>query len=335
MATDERFVHGVASGDPLQDRVIIWTRCEVSGELNWTVASDQALKHVVRKGTATAEESSDLTVKVDVDGLDPGTAYWYFFESDGVTSPVGRTKTLPKNPNHIRFAMYSCAKFAAGYFNGHACMAERDDLDFVICLGDYIYEYSNEDKGLGEKIGRAFEPDNECRTLEDYRTRYSQYRRDKMLQQNHQSHPFINIVDDHEFCDNTWRDGAGRHDESEDGPWSERKAAAFQAWREWIPIRLPDPEDESRIYRAFPLGELADLILLDTRTRRDEQSKDEEEIEHEDRTLLGEEQFEWFTSACDKSKATWRIIANGVMIGQVESDFMPEDLGDLCRNWAC
>lgn len=328
MSTENIFKHGVASGDPLQDRVILWTRCEEAGDVDWAIASDEALQHIVKAGKSMAQAASDLTVKVDVDGLEPDTTYYYFFEAQGQTSPVGRTKTLPEDPEHLRFAMYSCAKFSAGYFNGHARMAERNDLDFIVCLGDYIYEYSNEDKGLGDKIGRAFEPDNECRTLEDYRTRYSQYRRDEMLQRAHQRHAFINIVDDHEFCDDTWRDGAGRHDEKEDGPWSERKEAAFQAWREWIPIRLPDPDDPERIYRTFPLGGLADLILLDTRTHRDEQSKDPDEIEHEDRTLLGREQFQWFTEACDKSEATWRIIGNGVMIGQVETDFMPEDLGD-------
>jgi alkaline phosphatase D len=328
MSRSAAFVHGVASGDPMVDRVVIWTRCESATGLTWTVARDQALRDVVASGEASVAPQNDLTVKVDVDGLEADTTYYYFFEAGGQTSPVGRTRTLPESCDHIRFAMYSCAKYSAGYFNAHARMAEREDISFVLCLGDYIYEYSNADKGLGERIGRAFEPHNECRTLGDYRARYSQYRRDPNLQRLHQRHPFINIVDDHEFCNDTWRDGAGGHDDKEDGPWAERKEAAFRAWREWIPIRLPDTDDPTRIFRTFPLGGLADLILLDTRTRRDRQSKDMDTLEHADRTLLGKDQLDWFVDECRRSTAKWRVIANAVLIGQVRSHFMPEDLGN-------
>ena len=322
------FRHGVASGDPLSDRVMLWTRLERAGEVTWTVASDEALTDVVVTGTAPAATQRDLTVKVDVDGLDPDSYYWYFFEMDGETSPVGRTKTLPEDTDGLRFAMYSCAKYNAGYFNAFGRMAERDDLAFILCLGDYIYEYGNDEKGLGDKIGRAFEPDNECRTLQDYRSRYASYRRDPQLKRLHQRHPFINILDDHEICNDTWRDGAGKHDEDEDGPWTERKAAAIQAWREWIPVRLPDEDDPSRLFRSFHVGDLVDLIVLDTRTRRDKQSSEEREIEHADRTMLGQEQFDWFIEQCAEAKAHWRMVANSVMVGQVKSDLMPEELGN-------
>jgi alkaline phosphatase D len=328
MPEPSMFRHGVASGDPLTERVVIWTRTEKEAELRWTVARDQALRHVVASGTAEALRANDMTVHVDVAGLEPDTHYFYFFEAGDETSPVGRTLTLPETTDHIRFAMYSCAKYSAGYFNAHARMAERDDIAFVLCLGDYIYEYGNDEKGLGARIGRAFEPDHECRSLDDYRTRYAQYRRDPNLQRLHRRHPFINIVDDHEFCNDTWREGAGKHDEATDGPWEERKNAALRAWREWIPIRLPDPGDPSRIFRTFALGGLVDLFLLDSRTRRDRQSKDPDVLEHADRTLLGKEQFDWFAREFGSSQAIWRIIANGVMVGQVQSDFMPEDLGN-------
>ena len=328
MSDPSLFQHGIASGDPLTDRVIIWTRCQRPTTVTWTIAADEALSDVVASGEATAATIHDLTVKVDVTGLEPDTTYYYFFQADGETSPVGRTRTLPQDTDHIRFAVYSCAKYNAGYFNAQGRIAERDDIAFVLCLGDYIYEYSNQEKGLGAKIDRAFEPDNECRTLDDYRTRYAQYRRDPDLHKLHQRHPFINIVDDHEFCNDTWREGAGKHDDKEDGPWDARKAAAFQAWREWIPVRLPDEDDPSRIFRTFSLGGLADLILIDTRTRRDHQTKDVEAMEHEERTLLGREQFDWFLDELDSSRTTWRIIGNAVMIGQVKSDFMPEDLGN-------
>lgn len=322
------FRHGVASGDPFADRVVIWTRLERPGEVRWTVATDEPLRHVVTAGESAAEEVNDLTVKVDVTGLEPDTEYFYFFEAQGETSPVGRTRTLPVDTDHLRFALCSCAKYSAGYFNAYARLAERDDIAFVLCSGDYIYEYGNNEKGLGRKIGRAFEPDNECRTLEDYRTRYSQYRRDPQLQLVHQRHPFVNIIDDHEFCNNTWRDGAGKHDAKEDGPWKERREAAFRAWREWIPVRLPESNDPSRIFRTFHAGGLLDLILLDTRTRRDKQTKDAEEIEQENRTLLGREQFDWFEGEAGRAGSPWLLVANGVMMGQVRSDFMPEDLGN-------
>jgi alkaline phosphatase D len=307
---------------------MIWTRCQRESKVTWTVATDQALRHVVASGQVPARSEHDLTVKVDVDNLEPGTTYYYFFEAERETSAVGRTRTLPAECDHFRFAVYSCAKYNAGYFNAHARMAERDDIGFVLCLGDYIYEYGNHQKGLGAKIGRAFEPDNECRNLEDYRNRYSQYRRDPMLQRLHQMHPLINIVDDHEFCNDTWRDGAGGQHDKEDGDWHVRKEAAFRAWREWIPVRLPDPHDPTRIYRTVSLGALADLILLDSRTRRDKQTKDRQVLEQADRTILGKEQLDWFQRECKRSKAAWCIVANAVMMGQVKSHFMPEELGN-------
>lgn len=323
------FRHGVVSGDPLHDRVIIWTRVSPATDeptpVSWVVANDLGLEDVVASGEHTADPSSDLTVKVDVGGLGADTTYYYGFSCADQVSPTGRTKTLPKGgTEHVRFAIYSCAKFSAGYFNGYARIAERLDLDFVLCLGDYIYEYGNDDKGLGAKIGRAFEPAHECRTLDDYRTRYAQYRRDPDVQAVHKQHPFITIPDDHEICNDTWRDGAGRHDPDEDGPWEERKAAALQAYREWMPIRL-QPGREDVLWRSFDLGDLADLILLDTRTQRDKQAKPPKSDEP-DRTLLGKEQFDWFTNRLKSGTGAWRIVGNGVLIGQINSDFMPEEL---------
>ena len=324
------FRHGVASGDPLADRVIIWTRVSPDDgpvEVTWSVSSDPELTQVVAHGTTEARPDDDLTVKVDVGGLDPGATYYYAFECLGQRSPLGRTKTLPgMDVDHVRFATYSCAKFSAGYFNGYARIAERLDLDFVLCLGDYIYEYGNDEKGLGAKIGRAFEPAHECRTLDDYRTRYSQYRRDPDVQALHKQHPLIAIPDDHEFCNDTWREGAGKHDPAQDGPWEDRKGAALQAYREWLPIRL-ESDREDILWRSFAIGELAHLVLLDTRTQRDKQANPPGSLEP-DRTLLGKEQFDWFTEELKGSRSTWRIVGNGVLIGQVKSDYMPEELDD-------
>ena len=328
-ANGHLFRHGVASGDPLSDRVIIWTRVSPSDdrsvEMAWLIATDPDLNEVVARGVQEAHPDQDLTVKVDVEGLEAGTTYYYAFECMDQRSPSGRTKTLPaKGAEHLRLAMYSCAKFSAGYFNGYARIADRLDLDFVLCLGDYIYEYGNDEKGLGATIGRAFEPAHECRTLDDYRTRYSQYRRDPDVQALHKQHPLISIPDDHEFCNDTWREGAGKHDPEQDGPWVDRKNAALRAYREWMPIRT-EPGHEDRLWRSFPIGELAHLVLLDTRTQRDQQAKPPASLAP-DRTLLGQEQFDWFTNELKGADSTWRIVANGVMIGQVKSDFMPGEL---------
>ena len=325
------FRHGVVSGDPLSDRVIIWTRIspavpEPMG-VSWVVATDPALSAVVRADSITAEPDNDMTVKVDVDGLEAATTYYYAFTCGDQRSPVGRTKTLPSGAaRHLRFAMFSCAKFSAGYFNGYARMAERLDLDLILCLGDYIYEYGNDEKGLGAEIGRAFEPAHECRTLDDYRTRYSQYRRDPDVQAVHQQHACIAIPDDHEICNDTWREGAGKHDPATDGPWEERKAAALRAYREWMPIRVRAGREDI-LWRSFPFGDLAHLVLLDTRTQRDKQEKPPK-ADEEDRTLLGREQFGWFTDELKGATSTWRLVGNGVLIGQVKSDFMPSDLDE-------
>ena len=318
------FQHGVASGDPLADRVILWTRTEGPHKLRWVVAEDPALERVVASGEGATSAEADFTFKVDATGLAPARDYFYAFETGTERSPVGRTRTLPHGPTeHVRLAVYSCAKYSAGYFNGYARIAERD-LDFVVCLGDYIYEYGNNEKGLGAKIGRAFEPDHECRSLDDYRTRYKQYRRDPDVQALHLRHPLIAIVDDHEMCNDTWREGAGKHDPATDGPWEERKESALQAWREWLPVRVGYKEP---IYRAFRVGDLFDLVLLDTRTQRDKQAAPPE-ADREDRTLLGREQFEWLTERLRTSETRWRLIGNGVLICQVDSGFNAPEIDD-------
>jgi alkaline phosphatase D len=171
------FQHGVASGDPLTDRVVIWTRVtsahpEVS--VDWTFARDEDVRNVVASGQVTASAERDHTVHVDVEGLEPGATYHYGFAVEGESSPVARTWTLHSDPERVRFSICSCAKFNAGFFNAYACMAERDDLDFLLHMGDYIYEASNKPPKTqtpGADIGRPFDPEGECRTLADYRTR--------------------------------------------------------------------------------------------------------------------------------------------------------------------
>ena len=323
------FTHGVASGEPTADGVVLWTRVGSSEELEvtWTVATDPDLQDMVATGTATASPDHDGCVHAIVDGLSPATTYHYAFRHDEDRSSVGRTRTLPDGPvEHLRVAVFSCAKYSAGYFNALGRIADRDDLDLVLCLGDYIYEYGNDDPGLGPAIGRGFVPPHRCRTLEDYRARYAHSREDPDMRRLHERHAVVALPDDHEFADNTWRGGAKKHDDARDGAWPRRFHDAFRAWTEWLPTRI-EPDGDVRLFRHVPLGDLADLLLLDTRTRRDRQAKGDE-VDDEARTLLGDEQFAWLTEHLVGSKAAWRLIGQQVMIAQVESDLLPEDLGD-------
>jgi alkaline phosphatase D len=308
------FAHGVASGDPLTDRVILWTRVTTDAEsipVTWLLARDEALTDVVAHGTATAHADRDHTVHVDAGGLEPGTTYHFGFQAGAVISPTGRTKTLPEDCERVRFAFCSCAKYNAGFFNAYARIAEHEELDFLLHLGDYIYEASNtppKSQTPGADIGRAFDPLGECRTLADYRRRYAQYRRDPDVQKLHRRLPMIATLDDHELADGAWAGGASEHRAEEHGPWEERRAAALRARWEWLPARQPDAGDPTRIFRAVGLGSLADIMLLDIRSRRDEPVRDPE-MSEPGRTMLGAEQRAWLLSELADSQAAWRIVA--------------------------
>ena len=251
-------------------------------------------------------------------------------DQDGETSPVGRTKTLPAITDHVRFAVVSCAKFNAGFFNGYARIAEREDLDFVLHLGDYIYEASetppaNQTPGAG--IGRPFEPLNECVTLADYRTRYAQYHADPDTQAMHAMHPLLATLDDHEFADGAWREGSDNHKPERDGPWADRREAAFRARREWLPQRLPDLAVPDRVFRSVALGDLADMFIIDTRTRRDQPDKGPGAASPE-RTQLGHEQREWLFAGLRDSRAKWRLLGNSSIIGHTWAPGIPKELRD-------
>lgn len=271
---DVDFRHGVASGDPVQDAVIIWTRVSPAqdGEdaaipVHWTMARDAALSDVVREGDTLASLEGDFTVKVDVGELSPGAYYYYGFSVGETASPVGRTKTLPANGiSRASLAVVSCANYPAGYFNVYREVAKRDDIDAVIHLGDYIYEYGADGYGgeQGKKLGRVVEPTHEILSLADYRTRHGQYRSDPDLQALTSRHPIISVWDDHETANNSYKDGAENHNEGE-GEWADRKAAAVRAYYEWLPIRMADEATPIKTYRSFRLGGLASLIMLDTR----------------------------------------------------------------------
>jgi alkaline phosphatase D len=325
------FPHGVASGDPLADAVLIWTRVTTTRAeepLEWVVARDPGLSDVVARGRAVARREHDHAVTIDVTGLAPGTTHWYRFAAAGGASPTGRTRTLPgPGADRARLAVCCCAKYSAGFFNAYARIAERDDLDLVLHLGDYLYEYPDQpEQGIGAAIGRAMTPAGPAVTLADYRGRYAECRRDPDLRALHAAHPVVATIDDHEVCENAWREGAKDHDPATQGPWRARRAAALRAWREWLPSRAV-PGDPPTIHRRVALGDLADLFVLDGRSHRDEQVTGPR-VDDPARTMLGPEQLAWLLDGLAGSRAAWRLIGNPVMMGQVATRFMPAELGE-------
>ena len=324
--TNPIFRHGVASGDPLADRVMLWTRvtprgADASARVSWQVARDPKFTNVVARGETETGAARDFTVKLDARGLAPATTYYYRFQSGGEQSPTGRTKTLPRETvARVRLGVVSCSNLPQGYFNAYACLANRPDLDAVLHLGDYLYEYANEQYGDGSKYGRAPLPDREMVALQDYRERHAQYKADPDSQALHQQYPFIVTWDDHEFANNTWSGGAQNHNaEAGEGEWNARRLAAIQAYFEWMPIREDAPMLQGRIYRTFRFGNLATLFMLDTRMiGRDRQvlNKEIASIEDPKRQLLGAEQEAWLAEqfvASVRNKSTWTVLGQQVM----------------------
>ena len=319
------FYHGVASGDPTSTSVLLWTRVTDSTladiQVDWTIATDTSLLNIVASGSATAFATRDHTLKVDVIGLQPNTTYYYRFHALGIASCVGRTWTLPEGPtDSLRLAVVSCASYNAGYFNAYEIIARRNDVDLVVHLGDYIYEYASGGFGNDTLVNRPYEPPTEILVLPEYRTRHSQYKLDSQLQLLHRNYPFVCVWDDHEFANNAWIGGAENHQAGE-GIWEDRKAMAFQAYDEWMPIRLPDTmTDTTRIYRSLQLGDLADLLMLDTRIQgRDEQLPIGDPLMGDTaRTLLGSTQRQWLFDRLDPSNAQWHILGQQVMVAPLE-----------------
>jgi alkaline phosphatase D len=309
------FYHGVASGDPTSESVIIWTRCTpdtgMAGDLDvyWQVATDTLFSQVVNYGYAKAKPENDYTVKVDVCGLQPNTWYYYVFQHNGRNSVTGRTRTAPAqhaSNDSARFAVVSCADYDEGFFNAYENIVNRNDVDAVIHLGDYIYEY-------GESGGnnRILDPPTEVISLNDYRIRHSLYKLDFQLRRCHQAFPFIAVWDDHETANNSWRDGAENHQPNE-GPWNVRKQSGVNAYFEWMPLRRPDWQDTFRIFRNFRWGKLMNLAMLDSRLYdRDEQ--DGNKRNDPNHKLLGPVQMQWLLHQLSDTLSKWKIIGNQVM----------------------
>ncbi len=310
------FSHGVASGDPLTDAVILWTRVSTGAtdpvDVWWEIATDTAFDYRVAIGTVQADESGDFTVKLDVADLDAGTTYYYRFACLGRWSPTGRTRTAGTDVSRVRLGVCSCSNLTGGYFHAYRELATAD-VDAVLHLGDYFYENAYS----AFVAERQHEPPYETISLSDYRTRYAQYRRDPDQQEAHRQHPWITVWDDHELANNAWATGADNHQDGVEGTWPDRRAAAVQAYNEWMPIRTTEPD---RIYRAFSFGDLVDLIMLDTRLiGRSKQTKDEEEMKDPSRTILGEEQEAWLQEQLTGSTATWRVLGQQVIVDPVEA----------------
>ena len=341
-ASDVRFQHGVASGDPLTDRVILWTRVTPAGltgavEVRWRIAADPALTGIVRQGVVTTDVARDYTIKVDATGLEPGRTFYYAFETGGERSPVGRTRTLPASGvQRLRLATVSCANYPAGFFNVYRILAERRDLDAIIHLGDYIYEFANGEYGDGTPLNRLPRPLKESVTLDDYRQRYATYRGDPDLQEAHRQHPFIAVWDDHELANNAWSGGAQNHDPDE-GDWRLRQAAAWKAYMEWMPIR-EQPGAGIRLYRSFRYGSLAELVMLDTRGVRDRQvdGDDITGLADANRRLMGARQEAWLYDTLAASQRTgvrWRLLGQQILFSRLTPPGRPVQSPDAWEGY--
>lgn len=356
--------HGVASGDPLQDQVILWTRLtpllgdpaeEITGVAKIGRETDSGITVVQ---TAPAETSArwDWTVKVDAAGLEPGVdyVYWFEFSVTGGKSPMGRFRTLPVGPTQdVVLAVASCALYPNGHFNAYGEIAKLDRVDAVVHLGDYIYEYGGPgsygdetDRGLN----RPHDPPHECLTLADYRRRHAQYKTDPQLQAAHARAAWIVVWDDHETANNSWRDGAENHNPDKgEGDWATRKAAALKAWYEWMPIREPAPGRAfEAINRTFHFGDLASLMMVETRlTAREQQLSYTADLPMVDgkpdaaafkakwfdpeRRLIGADQLAWLAGELKTSVAagrTWQVLGNQVVMGRVASPDFRAVLGE-------
>ena len=332
------FNFGVASGDPLADKVILWTHAKFPGidadvSLRYQVSKDAGFTQVVNEGSAVASLATGFTAKVDASGLQAGTAYFYRFSQGGNHSPVGRTRTLPQTAESLKLAVMSCTNFPTGFFNVYAEVA-KSDAEFALHLGDYIYEYAADGyaSSSAAALGRVSLPSTELRTLTDYRARHAQYKSDPDSKNLHALKPMIAVWDDHEIANDAFKDGAENHTTATEGAWADRKAAALQAYHEWMPIRTGT--DKAKIYRSFNFGNLVSLHMLDTRLiGRDAQIEIGElagaagpaarnaalrAFSSPTRQMLGTEQMQWLQGQLAASTARWQVLGQQVLMGRME-----------------
>lgn len=347
-AAEAGFVHGVASGDPSAHGIVLWTRATPSADTVGGAGRDVALRwHValapdarpVRSGGVAARAARDFTAKTEIGGLEPGRDHWFWFETAaGTRSPTGRFRTLPLGAvDRVVLAAVSCQLYTGGLFNAYDAIARAERIDAVLHLGDYIYEYGMDGFGseIGRKLGRIVEPAHDTVTLADYRTRHAQVKRDPDMQAAHARAAFICVWDDHEVANDDWIGGAENHRPATEGDWSARKAAAMQAYFEWMPIRDPVPgRPWAAIYRSFEFGDLATLVMLESRLlarSRQVASKGEApdpseyaammaERARPERELLGPDQLDWVEgrlAASVRAGKPWQILGNQVVMARV------------------
>ncbi|GAB4100691.1 alkaline phosphatase D family protein [Sinomonas halotolerans] len=342
-ASSPVFAHGVASGDPLPESVLLWTRLTPTPEalpasglgpeatVRWEVSPDPDFRRIAAKGSFVTGASRDHTVKAVATGLAPGTWYWYRFTYGRSVSPAGRTRTAPAAGaavDRLRFGVVSCANYQAGHFSAYRHLVQRGDLDAVLHLGDYLYEYAPGEYQARDVVVRPHEPAVEMTTLAHYRLRHAQYKRDADLQALHASVPFIVTWDDHEAANDAWSGGAENHTEGAEGIWAERRAAANQAYAEWMPVRY---EPGGALYRRFDFGSLASLSMLDLRSYRSQQASSlvDPAVDSPQRTITGTAQMDWLLGSLTASGPQWKLVGNPVMITpiRVPSTLSTAELG--------
>ena len=352
------FQHGVASGDPTQTTMILWTRITPESAhkqipYTWKLNPLDRRAGGAKSGKGVTGPERDFTVKVDVGGLDPGRNYTYSFEAEGVTSPTGRTRTLTAGPTQdVVLAVASCTLYPNGHFNAYGAIAALPRVDAVLHLGDYIYEYGGEASyGMNSPVAksRPHEPDHECVSLADYRTRHAQYKRDPQTQAAHSKAPWIVVWDDHETCNDSYMTGAQNHQPATEGDWNVRKAAAIKAYYEWMPIREPVGGGFA-INRSFDFGDVASLFMLETRlTARDEQltfprdlpkgaastpaeiAAFNAKLGDPARKMMSAGQEAWLKqglSASVKSGRPWQVLGNEVLVARVNAPAVATGMGE-------
>ncbi|MCE3289890.1 MAG: alkaline phosphatase [Caulobacter sp.] len=349
------FNHGVAAGDPLQDRLIVWTRLtphdghgleDIEGELQIGTDAKFAKPRII-KVAATADR--DWTIKIDVDDLKPGVEYFYRFKVGETLSPVGRARTLPEKTDEVVLAVASCALFVMGHFNAYGAIARMDRVDAVLHLGDYIYEYGADQYGSQSPVAkdRKLDPPTEIVTLADYRRRHACYKGDPNLQAAHARAAWIVVWDDHETANDSWMGGAENHTPASEGEWSARKAAALKAYFEWMPIREPKGAMSEAIYRSFRFGDLATLLMTETRLTARTEAMDAgrdlmvdgkpdiagfmTRLNDPARRLMDDRQHAWLAAELGRSvKAgeTWQVIGNQIVMGKVLAPDLRKAMGE-------
>jgi alkaline phosphatase D len=312
------FAHGIGSFDPTAGSVLLWTRVTGGHPLGWSVWRDQAMTGEVAHGEVVPDADRDHVALVDLEGLDPGCTYWYRFELGGVPSPLGRTRTLPvRGSSPVRLGLVSCARYSVAPLTAYRALAARD-VDLVVHLGDYIYEDG------GDKGPRSHDPDRPVVSLDDYRRRIAQMRTDPDCQALHQRHTVVTLWDDHDLADNAWSGGAKAHDPATQGEWRARVAAAHRARSEWLPAR--DDRDPERTWRSVALGDVGELLLLDTRIAgRDRHAGDPGTAPVDDpgRSLLGAEQRAWLADRLADTSRPWSLLASSVVVNSLELSLPP------------